>query len=224
MMTNVTGICAGLPVAPADVTVTCPVCVPVARPAGLSVTVIVAAPAPLLGAALSHVVSVAAPQDRMPPPGFVTLSVRIFDPLPCWALSRSDVGVTDSTGCRIRKITGTFMGPLFASGDEMTTVSVFVPTDSVSGCSVRTMSAAPVPADADNENQGRFSTFAAVQLIVPPSPFAIWMASVRATVEPTFAESATLSGVTTSTGCCRLSTIGIRLVPPWGDVITTVSR
>src|SRR5204863_7678151 len=45
---NVTVIWAGLPVAPADITVTCPVCVPVASPAGLSVTVIEAGAVPLL--------------------------------------------------------------------------------------------------------------------------------------------------------------------------------
>src|SRR5205814_3454043 len=105
VMVNVTVTWAGLPVAPADVTVTRPMCVPVASPAGLSVTVIEAGAVPLLGAAVSHVVSVVADHARVPPPVLLTLSVFVFFAVsPCLALSESDAGVTDSTGCRIRDL------------------------------------------------------------------------------------------------------------------------
>ena len=78
VIVNVTVICAGLTVAPADVTVTWPVCVPDASPAGLSVTVIDPAPVPPPGTALSHVVSGVAVQLSVPPPVFVTFRVFVF--------------------------------------------------------------------------------------------------------------------------------------------------
>src|SRR5213594_628050 len=188
VMTNVTVICAGLPVAPADVTVTWPVWVPVASPAGLSVTVIEAAPVPLLGAALSHVVSVDVLQDRTPPPGFVTLSVRILEPLPCWALSRTDVGVTDSTGCRMLNVTRT-LALSFASVELITTVSVSVPAGWPLGFRVSPSLEGAVPEAAERVSHETVGRRAAVQANVPPSPLLIWMVSVR-DPEPTFAESA----------------------------------
>ena len=84
---NVTVTCVGLPVAPTDVTVTWPVCVPVARPAGLSVRVIEPLPVPPVGTTLSHVVSLAAFHTNVPPVGFETFRVLVFEPVPCWALS-----------------------------------------------------------------------------------------------------------------------------------------
>src|SRR5207247_6621320 len=75
---NVTVIWAGLPVAPADVTVTWPVCVPVASPAGLSVTVIDPAPVHPPGTALSHVVSGFSFLLSVLPTVFVTFRVFVF--------------------------------------------------------------------------------------------------------------------------------------------------
>src|SRR5712691_9555147 len=80
---NVTVIWDGLPVAPADVTVTWPVCVPVAKPVGSSVRLIEPFPLPALGATPSHVVSLAALQISVPPVGFETFSVRVLAPVPC---------------------------------------------------------------------------------------------------------------------------------------------
>src|SRR5437762_12994061 len=85
VITNVTVTCAGLPVAPADVTVTWPMCVPADRPDGLSVSVIVAGAVPVPGAAVSPVVSLVAPHDRMPPPGVVAFGGLIFEPRACRA-------------------------------------------------------------------------------------------------------------------------------------------
>ena len=123
-------------------------------------------------------------------------------------------------------MTGTLIGLLLASVELITTVSVRVPgVDWPVGLSVSTGFAAPVPAAADSESHGLFRALTAVQLMVPPSPFAMWIVSVRATTDPTFAESATESGVTTSTGCCNRRITRTRLVvPASGETMRIVSR
>src|SRR2546427_2708918 len=68
VITNVTVICAGLPVAPADVTLTWPMCVPADRPAGLSVSVIVAGGGPGPGGAGRPPRSRGRTPPQQPPP------------------------------------------------------------------------------------------------------------------------------------------------------------
>ena len=72
---RVTVIVAGDPWAPDEVTVTCPVYAPCARPLTFTETVRVCGVLPLAGAALSHVLSLATVKASSPVPEFVTFTV-----------------------------------------------------------------------------------------------------------------------------------------------------
>jgi len=58
-----------------------------------------------------------------------------------------------------------------------------------------------------------------------PAPLLVMCSvSVRATVDPTFAESVTDDGVTASMGCCNVKTTGtFTVVPACSEEIRTVS-
>ena len=75
--------------------------------------------------------------------------------------------------------------------------------------------AGAMPDVADRDSHGRLNILTAVQLRVPPGPpFVMWIVSVRATFDPTFAESVMAPGVTLITGCCNRRITGTSLVVP----------
>ena len=140
-------------------------------------------------------------------------------------MSDSDDGVTDSTGCRIRNVTGTFLGLLLASADVITTVSVNVPAGWPVGFNVRTRSDGAKPGEPESESQVTLGASDADQFRLPLPLLVMCSVSVREVDDPTFAESVMDAGVTARTGCCSLRITGIRLVvPASGETMRIVSR
>ena len=174
------------------------------------------------GLSVIQALSRVADQARAPRPVLATVSVFTREVVSPWiAESASVAGVTDSTGCRMSNRTGTLIGELFASGDVNTIVSRCVPAGRLAGLSVTTTLSGAPPAVLDRVTQD--AVFVAVQLSVPLPVFMTCSVAVCWALEPTFAESCRLPGLTASNGWFTVRVTGMRAgLPPAPLAVTTI--